>query len=160
MDLGLEAAVLCGDNGAGGVRGFSGTPRDRAPRPQGPPPRSPSGLYWAMMVTVWPAFFSATAACSCVALRRSTPFTCGTGTHHHREGDGDGGVRVTVGLMMGTHHLKGDEGDGDTSPQLEGWGQLWGWHWGHVPTGTFHHGDGDGDRDMSPQGGRQGQLQG
>ena len=37
----------------------------------------PSGLYCAMMVTLCPAFFSATAACSWVAPRRSTPFTCG-----------------------------------------------------------------------------------
>ena len=36
---------------------------------------SPSGLYCATMVTVCPAFFSAAAACSCVALDRSTPFT-------------------------------------------------------------------------------------
>ena len=28
------------------------------------------------MVTVWPAFFSAAAACSWVACLRSTPFTC------------------------------------------------------------------------------------
>lgn len=35
----------------------------------------PSGLYWAMMVTVCPALFSAAAACSWVALRRFTPFT-------------------------------------------------------------------------------------
>lgn len=40
----------------------------------------PSGLYWAMMVTVWPAFFNAAAACSCVAIRRSTPFTWHTHT--------------------------------------------------------------------------------
>lgn len=37
---------------------------------------SPSGLYWAMMVTTCPAPFSAAAACSCVAPRRSMPFTC------------------------------------------------------------------------------------
>lgn len=36
---------------------------------------SPSGLYCATMVTVCPAFFRAAAACSCVALDRSTPFT-------------------------------------------------------------------------------------
>lgn len=36
---------------------------------------SPSGLNWATMVTVCPAFFRAAAACSCVALDRSTPFT-------------------------------------------------------------------------------------
>lgn len=36
---------------------------------------SPSGLYCATMVTVCPAFFRAAAACSCVALDKSTPFT-------------------------------------------------------------------------------------
>lgn len=35
----------------------------------------PSGLYCAIMVTVCPAFFSAMAACSCVAFLRSTPLT-------------------------------------------------------------------------------------
>lgn len=38
-------------------------------------PVSPSGLYWATMVTLCPAFFKAAAACSCVALWRSAPFT-------------------------------------------------------------------------------------
>lgn len=41
---------------------------------------SPSGLYCATMVTACPAFFRAAAACSCVALDRSTPFTY---THTH-----------------------------------------------------------------------------
>lgn len=36
----------------------------------------PSGLYWAMIVTVCPALFRAAAACSCVAFLRLTPFTC------------------------------------------------------------------------------------
>lgn len=36
---------------------------------------SPSGLYCATMVTVCPAFFRAAAACSWVALDKSTPFT-------------------------------------------------------------------------------------
>lgn len=35
----------------------------------------PSGWYCAMIVTVWPAPFSAVAACSWVAPRRSIPFT-------------------------------------------------------------------------------------
>lgn len=36
----------------------------------------PSGWYCAMIVTVCPAPFSAAAACSWVAPRRSIPFTC------------------------------------------------------------------------------------
>ena len=43
---------------------------------------SPSGLYWAMMVTVCPALFSAAAACSCVAFLRFTPFTCNKRVRH------------------------------------------------------------------------------
>lgn len=38
----------------------------------------PSGLYWAMIVTVCPALLRAAAACSCVAFLRLTPFTCNT----------------------------------------------------------------------------------
>lgn len=56
--------------------------RGRSRSPRGPRPRSrfplavPSGRYCATMVTVCPARFSAAAACSWVALRRFTPFTC------------------------------------------------------------------------------------
>lgn len=58
-------------------------PYSRIPRPATfhlhtrPRPPVPSGRYCAMMVTVCPARFSAAAACSWVALRRFTPFTCG-----------------------------------------------------------------------------------
>ncbi len=38
--------------------------------------RSPSGRYCATISTVSPAPLSAAAACSCVASRRSIPFTC------------------------------------------------------------------------------------